>query len=203
MTRQTKDRDGNCVTNNPVVLAVTDHVPLTEQDRYEALVDELHQLFKTEDGFLSVDTVRYNRDRQMEYTVLSRWVDEVSAKKWRENPRIKNVLMQIETITGGAADMVVASGVGLWFDHIRFDHMEEITSEDTEPGLPPIWKRIVLSVIGVYPMLILLLELIGPIIGFLPRLAQDFILVVVLSALLTWPVMPFLSRLLRPWLMVR
>ena len=198
-----QDRQINCVTDNPVVLAVTDYVALKEKERYEALVDELHQLFEAEDGFLSVDTVRYNRDHQMEYTVLSRWVDEVSAKKWRENPRIKNVLIQIETITGGVADMMVASGGGLWFDHIRFDHMEGITAEDTEPGLPPIWKRFVLSVIGVYPMLILLLELIGPIIGFLPRLVQDFILVVVLSALLTWPVMPFLSRILRPWLMVR
>ena len=198
MTHQEKGREGSCVADNPVVLAVTDYVPLAAQVRYEALVDDLHQLFKAEHGFLSVDTVRYNQSHQMEYTVLSRWVDEAAAKKWRDNPRIKTVLRQIEDITGGAADMVVSSGFGLWFDHPQGG-----TSVRTEPNLPPFWKRVVLSVIGVYPMLILLLELIGPHIGSLPRLLQDFILVVVLSALLTWPVMPWLSRLLKPWLMAK
>ncbi|WP_085909061.1 antibiotic biosynthesis monooxygenase [Kiloniella majae] len=183
--------------SNPVVLAVTDYVPLSKQDRYEALVDELHQFFEAEDGFLSVDTVRYNRPHQIEYTVLSRWADEKAAQQWRKNKLIQKKLSQIEAITGGAADIVEASGIGLWFDHI------EGAEAGLPPGLPPIWKRIVLSVIGVYPMLILLLELTAPIIGSLPQLLQVFIIVVVLSTLLTWPIMPWLSRLLQPWLMAK
>jgi len=182
---------------NPVVLAVTDYVPLSEQARYEALVDELHALFQEEEGFLSVDTVRYNRPHQIEYSVLSRWADEKAAQQWRKNKSVQEKLAQIEAITGGAADIVEASGIGLWFDHA------EGAEPSLQPSLPPIWKRIALSVIGVYPMLILLLEVTAPIIGSLPQLLQVFIIVVVLSALLTWPIMPWLSRLLQPWLMAK
>ncbi|MGZ0187855.1 MAG: hypothetical protein ACKVH0_07600, partial [Alphaproteobacteria bacterium] len=102
-------------------------------------------------------------------------------------------LAQIEAITGGAAQVVEAAGLGIWVDHAK----------GVEPRMPPAWKRIVLSVIAVYPMLMLLSTLGAPIIGDLPQPLQVLIVVVVLSALLTWPIMPWLSKALRPWLMVK
>ncbi len=176
--------------SNPVTLAVTDHVPLAGKDRYEALVEELHQLFQAQDGFLSVDIVRHNRPHQAEYTVLSRWSDEAAASQWRQDKVIREKLLQIETITGGTAQVVQATGLGMWVDH----------AEGRAPTLPPAWKRVAVSVAAVYPMLLLLMALSAPIIGGVPQFLQVLIIVVVLSALLTWPIMPWLSKVLRPWL---
>lgn len=180
-------------SNNSVTLAVTDHVPLTSKARYEALVDELHQLFQEQDGFLSVDIVRHNRPHQVEYTVLSRWSDDVAVSQWHQNQIILEKLNQIEEITGGTAQYVQAIGLGMWVDHV----------EGMTPSLPPIWKRIVISVVAVYPMLMLLMTLSAPITGGLPQPAQVLITVIMLSALLTWPIMPWLSKALRPWLMAK
>ena len=179
--------------DNPVTIAVTDHVPLTGKARYEELVEELHQLFQAQDGFLSVDIVRHNRPHQVEYTVLSRWSDEVAVALWRESKIIREKLAQIEEITGGPAQNVQAIGLGMWIDHVG----------GGTPNLPPIWKRIVMSVIAVYPMLMLLMPLSAPITGHLPQPVQILFTVVALSALLTWPVMPWLSKVLRPWLMAK
>ena len=84
-----------------------------------------------------------------------------------------------------------AIGLGMWVDH----------AEGMTPNLPPIWKRLVLSVLAVYPMLMFLTALSALITGALPQPAQVLITVIVLSALLTWPIMPWLSKALRPWLM--
>ncbi|WP_282045964.1 antibiotic biosynthesis monooxygenase [Roseibium album] len=179
--------------SDPVTLAVTDHVPVEAKADYEALVEELHQLFETQNGFLSVDTVRHSRPHQVEYTVLSRWSDEVAVTQWRENPAIREKLTQIETITGGPAQHVQAIGLGMWVDH----------AEGSAPHLPPAWKRTAMSVAAVYPMLMLLMALSSPIIGSLPQFLQVLIIVIVLSVLLTWPIMPWLSKVLRPWLMAK
>ena len=86
-----------------------------------------------------------------------------------------------------------AVGLGMWIDHI----------EGKEPSLPPFWKRITLSVIAVYPVLMILSALSAPIIKGLPQFLQVLIIVTLLSALLTWPIMPWLSKILRPWLIVK
>ncbi|MES0810937.1 antibiotic biosynthesis monooxygenase [Roseibium sp. SCPC15] len=174
----------------PITIAVTDHVPLAQKNRYEALVGELHRLFAAQEGFQSVDTVRHQRPDGVEYTVLLRWANQDTADNWRENAEISRKLSQIEEITGGATQYVEAAGLGLWFDH----------PDNAAPLLPPFWKRVTLSVLAVYPMLMLLLALSAPLIGNLPQPVQVLTVVIVLSALLTWPIMPWLSKLLQPWL---
>ncbi len=179
--------------SNPVTLAVTDHVPLAGKARYEELVEELHQLFQEQHGFLSVDIVRHNRPHQVEYTVLSRWSDGFAATVWRQDEAMRDKLAEIEAITGGTAQVVQAIGLGMWVDH----------AEGAAPNLPSAWKRIALSVGAVYPMLMLLSGLFAPIIKGLPQYLQVLIIVIVLSALLTWPIMPWLSKALHPWLMAK
>ena len=172
------------------VPAITDHVRPSDRNRYEALVGELHQMLRDQPGFLSVDTVRHVQPHRIEYTILLRFAGKAGAQAWRSVPGIAAKLADIRAITGEAVQIVEAAGLEIWVDHAR----------GAEPGLPPFWKRVALSVIAVYPMLMLLLFLSQPLVGSLPRPIQVFTIVVVLSALLTWPIMPYLSRLLRPWL---
>ena len=179
--------------NNSITLAITDHVPLAEKDRYEALVEELHQLFKVQAGFLSVDIVRHNRSHQVEYTILSRWSNEAAAANWQQDKIIRFKLSQVEAITGGTVQVVQATGLGMWIDH----------AEGVPPNLPPTWKRITMNVLAVYPMLLLLTALGAPIIGGLPKALQILVIVIVLSALITWPIMPSLNKVLRTWLMTK
>ncbi|MEH6443678.1 MAG: hypothetical protein V7784_07265 [Oceanospirillaceae bacterium] len=176
--------------SNPITLAVTDHVPMGEKERYEALIKELHKMFSASGGFLSVDIVRHHRPHQVEYTILSRWSDEIAVSNTLQDKPIREKISQIEAITGGPAQYVQAIGLGMWVDH-------------TEMGpqrLPPAWKRITMSIIAVYPMLMLLMAITGPFIGWMPQYLYVLILVIVLSALLTWLIMPWLSKMLRPWL---
>lgn len=173
-----------------VTIAVTNHVALATSEAYEVQVKDLHRSLQDCPGFLSVDTVRHVRTHQMEYTILLRFADETSAHQWKERPEIATKLAAINELTGGPTRIVESAGLGLWVDHIP----------GAEPALPPYWKRVVLSVLGVYPMLMVLLAVLNPMTASLPRPLQVLCVVIVLACLLTWPIMPTLGKWLRPWL---
>ena len=175
---------------HPAIRVVTDHVANQKQSQYEKHVGELHKMLKQQPGFLSVDTVRHEEGHQTEYTVLLRFADSGSATAWKSEPKIRAKLDEVHALTGGPAKIVEAAGLEMWVDH--------------EPGeealMPPFWKRVLLSVLAVYPSIMLLMEILDPLIGALPQAVQVLVLVIVLSAFLTWPIMPALSHLLGPWL---
>lgn len=176
--------------SKPVTLAITDHVAPDHQTEYEALVTKLHDLFQHHDGFLSVDTVRHRAEGQMEYTILLRFADDAASQSWRLDRGIQTLLQQIEAITGGTAQHLEVAGLGIWVDHVAV----------SRPAMPPYWKRVALSVLGVYPMLMLLLEVTAPVTAGLPQPLAVLTVVIILAGLLTWPIMPMLGRLLGPWL---
>ncbi|GAB3597332.1 hypothetical protein [Microbacterium tumbae] len=68
---------------------------------------------------------------------------------------------------------------------------------------PPRWKMAIVTWIGVYPIITLLLFAVGPLIIGLPTPLMTLILTVVLVSLLSFVVMPLLTRLFGPWLRPR
>lgn len=174
----------------PTTLAVTSHVPLDRQHDYERLVAELHDLLKSRSGLLSADTVRHLLPHQVEYTVLLRFESSLTNSNWNDDPDIAKKLAEIDGITGGAASVSEAAGLGVWVDH----------KPGKPPSLPPYWKRVILSVCVVYPTLMLVLAISPFLFGWLPVILQTMASVTLLSASLTWPLMPWASRLAQPWL---
>lgn len=187
---ETLPQNNNENTGIPTTLAVTSHVPLDRQDEYERLVAELHDLLKSHGSLLSADTVRHLLPHQVEYTILLRFKGTPTSSHWKEDPKIARKLAQIDGLTGGAASISEAAGIGIWVNH----------KPGKPPSLAPYWKRVILSVCVVYPTLMLVLA-IGPFLfGWLPATLQTLASVTLLSASLTWPLMPWASRFAQPWL---
>jgi hypothetical protein len=65
---------------------------------------------------------------------------------------------------------------------------------------PPKWKMALATWLGVYPTITLLLWALWPAMGDLPMALRALVLTAIMVPLLTWVVMPALTRLLRPWL---
>jgi antibiotic biosynthesis monooxygenase (ABM) superfamily enzyme len=178
-------------TSQPAILVVTDRVSKSKQDEYEKFVGELHHMLEQQPGFVSVDWVHLARDHHLEYTALLRFEDDFSATNWELDPEIRAKIDELQTFTDGPAKMANAAGLELCADH----------QPPQPPSIPAFWKRVAVSVAAVYPSLMLLMAISQPFIGTLPQAAQILIIVIVLSALLTWPIMPVLTRILRLWLM--
>ncbi|MDH6182281.1 antibiotic biosynthesis monooxygenase (ABM) superfamily enzyme [Microbacteriaceae bacterium SG_E_30_P1] len=65
---------------------------------------------------------------------------------------------------------------------------------------PPRWKLAILTWIGVYPSITVLLVVLGPFLFELPIPVVTLVLSVTLVALLSFVIMPLLTRVFRPWL---
>ncbi|WP_304454675.1 hypothetical protein [Nocardiopsis sp. YSL2] len=65
---------------------------------------------------------------------------------------------------------------------------------------PPRYKTALVSWLSVYPIITLLLWLLGPVVSALPVPVVTLVLTVVLVTLQTYVVMPFMTRLFQPWL---
>ena len=65
---------------------------------------------------------------------------------------------------------------------------------------PPRHKLALLTWLGAYPVITLILALLGPAIVQWPLALRTLLLSVLMVVTLTWLVMPGLTRVLRPWL---
>jgi len=67
-------------------------------------------------------------------------------------------------------------------------------------GPPPRWKMALLTLLGVYPVSLLIGLILSPQLRMLPLALNLFIVSVLIVACLTWLVMPRLTRWFKPWL---
>lgn len=82
--------------------------------------------------------------------------------------------------------------------HARGGHRERGIHEVTPP---PRWKMAIVTWIAIYPIITVLLLMLGPILlGSLPIPVVTLVLSVTLVVLMTFIVMPLLTRAFRPWL---
>lgn len=65
---------------------------------------------------------------------------------------------------------------------------------------PPRWKMAVVTWLGVFPSVLFWSTIVGPRLSTLPHAASTAVLTVLVVITLAWFVMPFLTKLLRPWL---
>ena len=67
----------------------------------------------------------------------------------------------------------------------------------------PLWKMALLSWIGLWPMVTLMMWIVRPRLASLAVPAQTLIMTAMIVPLMTWVLMPALTRLFRGWLLPR
>jgi antibiotic biosynthesis monooxygenase (ABM) superfamily enzyme len=65
---------------------------------------------------------------------------------------------------------------------------------------PPRWKMAVVTWMGVFPSVLLWSKLLGPQLTGLPQVLATAVVTAVVVITLAWVIMPWLTKLLRPWL---
>jgi len=171
-------------------LMVVDQVSKDGIQNYEAWLAGIHGDLKSQPGFVSVDVIRQLDQPRPEYLILIKFTDQAQMERWQSSQEAAQWLAKLEGLVDKAPRMEQAIGLEIWFDR----------KAAGQPDLPAYWKRVLLSIACVYPMIMLLEWALDPVIGGLPPAARILLVVVVLSALLTWPIMPFATRILRSWL---
>lgn len=161
------------------------------EERFEA---ELHAFIARSlhtEGQLGVHVLRPEPGSgSHEYGIVRRFNARVFRDRFYDSPLFRQWVATVAPLTEGEPRHQEVSGLETWF---------------TLPGQralipPPRWKMAAVTVIGVWPVSMLVPWLLNPFITNLPQLVQALAIAAGIVIVLTWAVMPALARTLRPWL---
>lgn len=171
-----------------VTLVVTERVRRSQLEAYEAWARRLHALQAGQPGFVGLHVLRDLSGPVAEYVTLVRFRDRQALEAWRATPGYREALTELDRFTAGEVEYREAQGLEAWFDR------------PSRLPAPPLWKNVVVGVVGVYPLIMLFAWLLRPVTADWPGWAATLATATLSTIFLNWPVLPLLSRALRPWL---
>jgi uncharacterized protein len=120
-----------------------------------------------------------------EYGILRTFADEKERDAFYESPMFKAWEEKAKTLTEGEPVYRQLHGLEAWF---------------RSPNPPPRWKMAVATFLGVFPVGMILNLTLGPTIKSWPFIPRNAVFNACVVALLTWVVMPLITRALHRWL---
>jgi len=121
-----------------------------------------------------------------EYGILRTFASEADRDAFYQSPMYKAWDERARVLTEGEPVWRQLHGLEAWF------------RSPTSP--PPRWKMAIATLVGVYPTSLLIGETAGPWMHSWPLLLRSLGFAILMVALLTWVVMPLVTRTLHPWL---
>lgn len=189
---------------NPVTVEVRRETLPDRPEAAQAWVDEGLALARGFEGHLG-GGVLHDAENQNVLHVLYRFRDEEALERWERSPERQRWLQDGEAFV---LDSRVQKRTGFegWFDGPAItQQVDDRTGSIRTIGVrsaPVRWKQACAIWLGMFPMNVLVSWLLSmvPWWGELPIPARSAIMVTVLAPTMTFAVMPFVTRVLRPWL---
>ena len=120
-----------------------------------------------------------------EFGILRSFTNEAARDAFYQTPMFKAWDERARSLTEGEPEYRQLSGLEAWF---------------RSPNPPPRWKMAVGTLLGVFPTSLLLGATVGPLTRGWPFPTGTLVFSVLMVAMLTWVVMPRVTRLLHLWL---
>ncbi len=179
--------------SGPITVVISEVVDPQQVPAYEAWTKGINQAASQFDGFLGVEVIRPRDHDHPEYVVIVKFATYDHLRDWLISPIYREWLDKSYGLIATRSQQHLPHGLELWFT------LPKVRSE-LRISHPPYYKKVILGVLAVYPLILLSNQLLGPLLEGLPPLLAMLISVTFVSALLTYPVMPWLSKGLSFWL---
>jgi len=176
------------VIDEPVTAVISHLVKPGREIGYEAWFHGIAADAQKFKGHLGVSAIRPQDHNQPEYVVILKFDQYSNLKAWLESDIRKEWISRLQPLIERAENVQTLTGLETWFS------LPNIKTH------PPKYKMALVSWFAVFSVLSLVSPLLSPITSLLPELLGRLIVTGIVVLLLTYTVMPQLTRLLRRWL---
>ena len=173
--------------SGPLTVVVTWRVRQGYEQEFETWRREISAAALRFPGHMGIDVILPGTTRG-EYVVIFRFDTYQHLRAWQESDIRSELLKKAEPFREREPSYGLESGLEYWF-----------APSGITPS-PPRWKMAIVTVLGVWPVSMLVPWLLNPLIGNLSLTLQALIIAVGIVIVLTWVVMPLLVKILRRWL---
>jgi len=174
----------------PVTTMVTRRVRPGREDDYERWLHGVAAVARDYPGHQSVAILGPHGAPPVEYTAIFTFASTDDLRRWMRSGDRRRWLDRAEELTLDDGDVQSLTGLEPWF----------VLPDRAVSQAPPRWKMALLTTLGVWPMLTVLAHVLGPLIGDWPHAARIGLSLAVGIPLMTWGIMPSLTRLFFSWL---
>jgi antibiotic biosynthesis monooxygenase (ABM) superfamily enzyme len=159
------------------------------ESEYEALVREMFASMRSSPGFLGADLLPPEQAGEA-YQVIVRFATETDMQRWDASAARAAMHQRMRAVAENEPEYRNLSGLEAWF-----------TPAVVPASMhPPRIRMAIVTWLGIFPTVSLVLGLIAPLLLPLPFLLRTALLTALVVFVMTWIVMPRLTKLMRPWL---
>ena len=158
---------------------------------YEQWLEKINARVSMSTGFFSVDVIKPKNHRQPEYVIILKFNSYQNLQEWTDSMEYKKLINEAKIFQIHIDKDQQTQGMEMWF--ARSDNQRYYPK-------PKYYKQVLMGVMVVYPLSTAIRVVVSPYIENLPEAIGTFIIILIMSSLMTWPVMPYLTRLLNGWL---
>jgi len=171
----------------PIHVAITRRVRAGSEAEFRRALQEFFQRSFAHGGVLGASMlIPPPGSDSREFGILRTFADEKERDAFYASPMFKAWEERARTLTEGEPVYRQLHGLEAWFR--------------SPGGPPPRWKMATVTLLGVYPVSLLIGFILSPQLRKLPLAINLFVVSALIVTCLTWIVMPQLTRLLRGWL---
>lgn len=177
-------------TDSPVTVSVSRRVKAGKEAEYEQWIRGITAAGAQFKGHLGVDVLRPCDATKGEYVIIYRFDSYAHARQWEESPERKAWVDKVTPLAEGDAVRKRVTGLEFWFD-----------LPTVPQAVKPVpHKMALVLMVVVYCMVLSLATLFTPLIGDWPFWMKLLLVIPTQVLLMTYVVMPQVTRVLKGWL---
>ena len=174
----------------PVTVSVARRVRPGREADYERWVSGIIHAAERFPGHLGAYVLRPSTQTDNEYVIIYRFDTYAHCRAWERSRDRQSWIEALDELVEGEAQVKAATGLEFWFD------LPEVPAT----AKPSPHKMALTLVVVVYVLLSVVRWALSPLTVYLPDPLALFVVVALQVALLTYVVMPQVTRLLKSWL---
>ena len=173
-----------------VTVVVRRRVKPGAEARFEAAMQEFIRFTLAFPGNRGINVLRPGAGSPREYTVVDRFADHRARQSFKASNDYREWMQRLRELTESEPSIEEQAGLGGWF----------APPSVPDAAIPSKLKMALVTFLGVLPLTAALPPLFAWLLPSWHSQLANVLVTALIVALLTWPIMPLLTRLFGPWL---
>lgn len=173
-----------------VTVVISRRIKPGKEKAFEQLNSALSREAVHFSGFLGSTLFRPASSADPEYRIVFKFRSHEDLERWQHSPQRTQYLDAIEDCLDAPDSTEVLSGLVAWFSLPGQNPVKP----------PPKYKMAVVAWLAIFPLITLVSWLFGSTLGHIPLLPRTLLMTIPITLLMTYVLMPALTKLLAFWL---
>ena len=177
-------------TPDVVTVVTSRRIKRGREAEFERLLEGIDVDARKMPGYVERKVIRPRDHEHPEYVIIFKFDSYAHLRAWTTSPIRKAWLKKISKVASDPFKEQILTGLESWF------------TSPVQPGVapPPAWKMALVTGAVVYPLAMALNIALNARLGFLPMPLRSLLSCAIMISLMTWVIMPRVTRALHGWL---